>query len=223
MEMTIEKITIEGRPTTTEPLGVVWIKNSPSLQSIGLESALKKSGTRVHRGPKPPTPEPSVVVYSLENNNDHVAPDMGHLKELAPDATIVVFGPSANVSLARTALQAGADGFLHAGMSPEKIIRGLEKAHEGERVLPRELLRGLLAKNREPDLCRLSPRQIEILRMVSEGQSNAQIAKLLYLSESTIKQHLRSAYKILGVKNRNQAARHLRRSNLNGGVLKRSF
>jgi two-component system nitrate/nitrite response regulator NarL len=218
MEMIIEKTTIEERSTATEPLGVVWIKNSPSLLSIGLETALKKSGSRVHRGPEPPTPEPSVVVYSVENDNDHVVPDMGRLKELAPDATIVAFGPSANVSLARTALQAGADGFLHAGMSPENVVRGLEKAHEGERVLPRELLRGLVAKNRDPDLRRLSPRQIEILRMVAEGQSNAQIAKLLYLSESTIKQHLRGAYKILGVKNRNQAARHLRRGNLNNGV-----
>ena len=226
MEMTIEKMTIEERSieersTTTEPLGVVWIKSSSSVLSIGLESALKKSGTRVHRGSKPPTPEPSVVVYSLETENDHVASDMGRLKELAPDAPIVVVGPSANVSLARTALRAGADGFLYADMPPEKIVRGLEIAHEGERVLPRELLRGLVAKNREPDLCgRLSPRQIEILGMVAEGKSNAQIAKLLYLSESTIKQHLRSAYKILGVKNRNQAARHLRRSNSNGGVLR---
>ena len=218
MEMTTMQL-----PTTTEHLGVVWIKSSSSVLSMRLESALKTSGTPVHRGPKPPMPEPSVVVYSLENNNGHVAPDMRLLKELAPDAAVVVFGPSADVALARTALQAGADGFLHADMPPEKIVRGLEKAHEGEQVLPRELLRGLIAKNRTPDLSRLSPRQAGILGMVAEGLSNAQIAKRLYLSESTIKQHLRAAYKILGVKNRHQAATQLRRSEPNGELLRRGF
>jgi hypothetical protein len=46
--------------------------------------------------------------------------------------------------------------------------------------------------------------------LVAEGLSNAQIARRLYLSVSTIKQHLRKAYKLLGVKNRTQAAASLR-------------
>jgi DNA-binding NarL/FixJ family response regulator len=53
---------------------------------------------------------------------------------------------------------------------------------------------------------------VEILEMVAEGLSNAQISKRLYVSESTVKQHLRLAYKALGVKNRNQAARLVLRS-----------
>ncbi len=52
----------------------------------------------------------------------------------------------------------------------------------------------------------LSYRQRQILEMVDEGMSNAEIGKRLYLSESTIKQHLRSAYKVLGVSNRTQAS-----------------
>jgi DNA-binding NarL/FixJ family response regulator len=46
--------------------------------------------------------------------------------------------------------------------------------------------------------------------MVVEGLSNAQIAGRLYLSESTIKQHLRTLYKVLGVRNRTQAANTMR-------------
>ncbi len=57
---------------------------------------------------------------------------------------------------------------------------------------------------------KLGSRKVEILEMVVEGLSNAQIAKRLYLTESTVKQHLRAAYKALGVKNRNQAAALLR-------------
>jgi DNA-binding NarL/FixJ family response regulator len=52
----------------------------------------------------------------------------------------------------------------------------------------------------------------EILSYVVEGLSNAEIGRRLYLSESTIKQHLRAAYKLLGVNNRTEAANLFRRS-----------
>ena len=164
----------------------------------------------MYRRPQPPQDAaPSVVVYSPAGENE-LASEVQRLKELAPEAAIVVFGALVDVSLARAVVQAGAKGLLHAGMPPEQIVRALEKAHEGEEVLPRGLLRELvsemLAKERGPDLSGLSARKVEILELVTEGLSNAQIAKRLYLTESTIKQHLRSAYKTLGVKNRNQAA-----------------
>jgi DNA-binding NarL/FixJ family response regulator len=56
----------------------------------------------------------------------------------------------------------------------------------------------------------LSARQREILGYVVEGLSNAEIGRRLYLSESTIKQHLRAAYKLLGVSNRTEAAKTMR-------------
>jgi DNA-binding NarL/FixJ family response regulator len=55
-------------------------------------------------------------------------------------------------------------------------------------------------------------RQREILEHLSEGLTNAQIAKRLFLTESTVKQHLRQAYKALGVSNRTEAARLIRNS-----------
>jgi DNA-binding CsgD family transcriptional regulator len=56
----------------------------------------------------------------------------------------------------------------------------------------------------------LSSRQKEILGLVGEGLSNAQIAERLFLSESTIKQHLRAAHKVLGANNRTEAVRLIR-------------
>src|SRR5215211_3583739 len=140
-------MTIREMPTRDEALGAVWIKSTSSLLSVGLASALKKTGTRVHRGQKPPmNAAPSVAVYSPEGADDDLAARMQELKELAPDAAIVVFDASADLSLARAALRAGADGFLHAGMPSEQIVRALQKADEGEEVLPRELLRELISE-----------------------------------------------------------------------------
>jgi DNA-binding NarL/FixJ family response regulator len=218
--------TNELATTSNGALGTVWIKDTYSLLSVGIEIILKKSGTRVHRGPGAPQgPAPCVIVYcleALEDKEDDLASRVRGLRELAPDAAIVIFGASADLSLARAAVLTGAEGFLHAEMPPGQITRALRKAQDGELVWPRELLMGLIsemvAKEREPDLSGLGPRKVEILEMVAEGLSNAQIGKKLYLSESTVKQHLRSAYKALGVKNRNQAAWLVRNSNPSGGA-----
>ena len=63
----------------------------------------------------------------------------------------------------------------------------------------------------EPKTHLLSARQREILELVAEDLSNAQIARRLFITESTVKQHLHKAYKILGVRNRREAAKFLGR------------
>ncbi len=122
----------------------------------------------------------------------------------------MVFGLYLDLALARGALRNGARGFIHAGMAPAQILRALEVASEGEIVAPRQLLEYLIATEEFADLDILSARQREILELVSEGLTNAQIAKRLFLTESTVKQHLRSAYKVLGVSNRTEAVRLIR-------------
>jgi two-component system nitrate/nitrite response regulator NarL len=128
-------------------------------------------------------------------------------QEVNPDISILVFSLHVNLPLARAALRLGARGFVHAGMEPEQIARAVEVAASGEVVAPRKLLEFLIANEDLADLDALTPRQREILKLVAEGLSNAQIAKRLFLSESTVKQHLRAAYKVLGVKDRKEAAR----------------
>ena len=86
----------------------------------------------------------------------------------------------------------------------------MEVVQKGELAAPRQLLRYLLSENENPKIGGLSARQREILELVVEGLSNAQIAGCLYLSESTIKQHLRAAYRVLGVSNRTEAAKTMR-------------
>ena len=127
---------------------------------------------------------------------------------------ILIFAPQNDLKLAEASLRGGARGFVHAGMTPEQILRALSVASKGELVAPRELLESLIASD-EGALARLDAlpaRKREILELVEEGLTNAQIGKRLFLTESTIKQHLRVAYKILGVENRAQAAKVMRRA-----------
>lgn len=137
------------------------------------------------------------------------------VRQLYPDTPVLVFGPHADLPLARAVLKAGARGYVHAGMEPDQLVRAFRVVPKGELVAPRKLLEYLVTEATDgetADLEVLSQRQREILSLVADGLSNAQIAGHLYLSESTIKQHLRAAYKLLGVRNRVQVAKLFRRA-----------
>src|SRR3712207_684765 len=199
---------VTGNP---KPLGLVWIDCPRSVVSAGLVRALEERA-RVYQGPNPPLEIPSCVILCA-NGPEGLSERVQSHRELSPDAPpVVVFAPQLDLPLARDAIQAGASGFVHAEMTPDQLLRAVAVAAKGELVAPRELLHYVLIEDQSGDLAALSARQREILELVVEGLSNAEIGKRLFLSESTIKQHLRSAYKLLGVNNRTEAANLFRRS-----------
>jgi len=193
-------------------LGLVWVDCPRSVVSAGLVRALEERAT-VHQGLKPPRDVPSCIILCA-NSREDLSKRVEFYQELSQGAPpIVVFSPQLDLPLARDALQAGASGFVHAEMMPDQLLRAVAVAAKGELVAPRELLRYVLTDDQSGDLATLSVRQREILGYVVEGLSNAEIGRRLYLSESTIKQHLRAAYKLLGVSNRTEAANLFRRGN----------
>ena len=193
-----------------EPLGLVWVDCTHSIVSAGLVRALEKRAS-VHQGPEPPEDIPYCIILCA-NNHENISERMEFYREISPNASpVVVLGPQLDLPLAQDALQAGASGFVHAEMTADQLVRALAVAASGELVAPRELLKYVLNHQHSGDLAALSARQREILGYVVEGLSNAEIGRRLYLSESTIKQHLRAAYKLLGVSNRTEAANLFRR------------
>jgi DNA-binding NarL/FixJ family response regulator len=193
-------------------LDLVWVDCPRSVVSAGLVRALEKQAT-VHQGVKPPRDVPSCIILCA-NSREDLSKRVEFYQELSQGAPpVVVFGPQLDLPLARDALQAGASGFVHAQMTPDQLVRAVAVAARGELVAPRALLRYVLTEEGQANMDVLSARQREILGHVVEGLSNAEIGRRLYLSESTIKQHLRAAYKLLGVSNRTGAANLFRRGN----------
>jgi DNA-binding NarL/FixJ family response regulator len=135
---------------------------------------------------------------------------MGGIRERYPGVPLLVLGSQLDLGLAWAALKNGADGFVHALMDPAQVLRAVEVVQKGELAAPRQLLGYFLSQKENPKIGELSARQQEIMELVVEGLSNAEIAGRLYLSESTIKQHLRAVYKVLGVRNRTEAAKTMR-------------
>ncbi len=194
----------------SKPLGLVWIDCPYPVAAIGLARILE-SAARVHVGREVPTGEsPSLIIIFPIYSEEGLSESMKRIRKTNPDTPVLVFGLHPDPPLVRAALKVGARGFIHAMMQPEQVIRALEVAAEGEIVVPRKLLKYLISDEDTVDFDVLSARQREILELVGEGLSNAQISKRLFLAESTVKQHLRAAYKLLGVSNRTEAAKVVR-------------
>jgi DNA-binding NarL/FixJ family response regulator len=111
------------------------------------------------------------------------------------------------------ALQLGASGFLLKTAPPEDLLTAVRVVAGGEALLSPSVTRRVIQEvtrhqrraPRSPDLDRLTPRELEVLRLVAEGLSNAEIAAELYLAEATVKTHISSVLAKLGLRDRVQA------------------
>jgi DNA-binding NarL/FixJ family response regulator len=196
--------------SAAKPLGLVWVVSpSYSITTEGLKKVLEGKA-EVKIGGHSLAGSPSCVVLYAGGMQEDCLEGMGGIREPYPSVPLLVFGSQLDLGLAWAALKNGADGFVHAEMHPAQVLRAVEVVQRGELAAPRQLLRYLLSEKENPNIGDLTARGREILEMVVEGLSNAQIAGRLYLTESTIKQHLRAAYKELGVSNRTQAAKTMR-------------
>ena len=115
------------------------------------------------------------------------------------------------------AIRAGASGFLLKTSAPEDLLHGIRVVARGDALLEPAITRRLLADYvrrppagapSSPTIASLSMREIDVLRLLVAGMSNAEIAARLYLSEGTIKSHVASILAKLGVRDRVQAVIH---------------
>jgi DNA-binding NarL/FixJ family response regulator len=204
---------LEAVPEATsaaKPLGLVWVLTpSYSITTEGLKKVLEGKAD-VCIGGESCAGSPSCVVLYAGGMEEGCLEGIGGIRELYPGVPLLVLGSHLDLGLAWAALKNGADGFVHAQMDPAQVLRAVEVVQRGELAAPRQLLGYFFSQNENPKLGDLTARGREILEMVVEGLSNAQIAGRLYLSESTIKQHLRAVYRKLGVRNRTEAAKRCR-------------
>ena len=121
------------------------------------------------------------------------------------------------------AIRAGASGFLLKSAPPEQLADGVRAVMAGDALLAPEITRRLLERFIRrpppsgavpPQVAELTPRELEVLRLIADGRSNAEIAAALVLSEATIKTHVNHILTKLRLRDRVQAVALAYRSGL---------
>ena len=102
------------------------------------------------------------------------------------------------------AIEAGAVGYLLKDAPPADLLAAVRSAAEGDSTLSPVVANRLMTRVRTPRTS-LTPRELEVLKLVAAGSSNRDIGKVLFLSEATVKSHLVHIYDKLGVRSRTSA------------------
>jgi len=136
-----------------------------------------------------------------------------HLAEHSPDTRIIVLTSFATDEKVFPAIKAGALGYLLKDSEPEDLVRAIHQVHRGEPSLHPEIARRVLLELSRPTsrpqpqtVDPLSPRELDVLRLVARGLSNQEIARQLVLGETTVRTHVSSILGKLQLASRTQAA-----------------
>ncbi|GAB6259831.1 response regulator [Photobacterium sp. CCB-ST2H9] len=150
--------------------------------------------------------EPDLILLDLNMKGLSGLDTLRALREQGCQAIVVILTVSDNPNDIRTLLEAGADGYLLKDTEPEQLLALLQQALTGQQVFS-EQVRQYLENNTQADdpLQELTGREREILHLVAQGKRNKDIAMLLFISEATVKVHIKSLLKKLEVGSRTAA------------------
>ncbi len=155
---------------------------------------------------------PDVILLDLKLPGLDGLGVLAELRDRNLPARVLVLTSVADSASVTVAMRGGAAGFLYKDVDPDALVRAVRSVHDGHTVLAPEAAGTLVRSRSRPTavggLDALTAREREVLAQIAEGRSNREIARLLNMSEKTVKTHVSSVLAKLGVADRTQAALH---------------
>ena len=140
----------------------------------------------------------TVLIFACDVDRPTDVTALRRLRREHPAPPIVVVSPRSTATAVRRTLDAGADAIVFEPEIDVALVASVRAVESGQSVVPRKVRAGVERPN-------LSHRERQVLNLVCEGQTNAEIAEALFLAESTIKSHMASIFTKLGVHSRKEA------------------
>jgi DNA-binding NarL/FixJ family response regulator len=173
------------------------LSRSPRIRVIGEATDGKSAVTLTERR------RPDVVIMDLR------MPDMDGLEATeqilskSPDTAILIFTAYGERSLMQRGLETGARGYILKETPHETLIRAVEKVAGGDTFVDPALMAEFIAGKGQMEV--LTPREREILQLLADGMSNVDVAAKLFISQETVKSHVRHILAKLEADTRTQA------------------
>lgn len=175
------------------------VEAEPDMRVIATATNGRQVIDAVRRDP------PDVVVMDLEMGEMNGLRCLEVIRRESPGVRVLVLTAYGDGESMRAALEGGADGFALKTEPPQQTVASIRQVCRGQLVFPLAARKWLLRSESPGDATTPSARETEILALVSEGLTNAQIAHRLRVSDNTVKFHLQNLYLKLGVRNRTEA------------------
>ena len=140
----------------------------------------------------------TVLIFACDVDRPTDMTALRRLRRDHPAPPIVVVSPRSTATAVRRTLDAGADAIVFEPEIDIALVASVRAVESGQSVVPRKVRAGVERPN-------LSHRERQVLNLVCEGHTNAEIAEALFLAESTIKSHMASIFTKLGVHSRKEA------------------
>jgi NarL family two-component system response regulator LiaR len=154
------------------------------------------------------------LVLPLEPEGDPV--DQGgvqatrRIRKISPRTQVVVLTSYTRDELVFSAIKAGALSYLLKDADADDVLQAIQAASQGEAILhpsiARRLMEEVTAPSRRDPAADLTPREMEVLRLIAQGHANAEIAEKLVITEHTVKAHVSNLLGKLHLSDRTQAA-----------------
>jgi two-component system NarL family response regulator len=160
--------------------------------------------------------KPDVILLDLKLKGETGVEVCRQLVDVQPGANVVILTTFMEEQSLFDCILAGARGYVLKDVELAELKGIVRKVAAGESVLDSKITSHVIHRLREneaerPELAKLTPRQLEVLALLADGLTNKDIGRRLYLSESTVKYHIRHAMEVLGVERRAELVREVMR------------
>ncbi len=191
----IRIMTVDDHPLLRQGIAAI-IKTQADMQLVVEASDGEEAIAqfRLHR--------PDVTLMDLQMPNMNGNEAIGRIRQEFPDAKILVLSTYAGDVQVLRAIKAGARGYLLKGNVRTELPEAIRTVHSGRKRIPPEIA-AELADHAADD--QLSLREIDVLRLIGEGNANKQIADKLSIGETTVKNHVSNILSKLGANDRAHA------------------